>query len=496
MKKLFLSFISVVLGVTLMLCVFAAESVEIKMTIGSETAYVNGEAHTLDAAPVIRNNRTMLPIRFVAEKLGASVEWNEDSTVTIVTAENIEIKIAVGSAVATVNGIEKELDSPAFIESGRTFLPVRFVAQVLGADVEWDGETSTATITHSGFIPFPDDYQIKYPVSFDYSAVNIDEYVTLGQYKGLTLEGTLPAQITDDDVEKHIASLMTKNPEKKEITDRAAQNGDKIIVNFVGKIDGVAFDGGTAENYKITLGNGGFIEGFEEGMVGMKVGETKAVETVFPENYQASDLAGKTAIFDITLLSIYEEIAPALTDEYVKANFGANTVEEFKASVKEQLSIERIAEINEAKYSIAMASITEGSEVTKYPEGLVADYMYRQIYDAKLSAAQYGLTYEMLLLYSGYSIESFETAVRSSTERQLAMEMILFAIAKAENLTATEDECNALLNDVVSGNGLSSIDEFCMLAGFSKEELTALAKSTVIYDKVQQFLLANNTFKG
>ena len=125
----------------------STEKTEIKMTIGDMNGYVNGVAKALDAAPIIRQNRTMLPVRFVAENLGASVAWDGATSTATLTSGDIEIKITIGAATATVNGEEKPLDAPAFIENSRTYLPVRFVAEALGAAVAWDGATSTATIT-------------------------------------------------------------------------------------------------------------------------------------------------------------------------------------------------------------------------------------------------------------------------------------------------------------------------------------------------------------
>lgn len=125
----------------------STEKTEIKMTIGDMNGYVNGVAKALDAAPIIRQNRTMLPVRFVAENLGAAVTWDGTTSTATLTRSDIEIKITIGATTATVNGEEKPLDAPAFIENSRTYLPVRFVAEALGGTVAWDGATSTATIT-------------------------------------------------------------------------------------------------------------------------------------------------------------------------------------------------------------------------------------------------------------------------------------------------------------------------------------------------------------
>lgn len=123
-----------------------AEATEVKLTIGEMKGYVNGTAHTLDAAPVIRNSRTMLPVRFVAENLGATVGWDGATSTVTVQSENVSMEIKIGASVAKVNGEEIALDAPAFIENSRTYLPVRFVAERLGASVNWDGITGTATL--------------------------------------------------------------------------------------------------------------------------------------------------------------------------------------------------------------------------------------------------------------------------------------------------------------------------------------------------------------
>ena len=117
------------------------------MTVNSKIAYVNGEAKELDAEPIIRQDRTMLPVRFVAENLGATVEWDGNTSTATLTAKDVKIEITIGATTAKVNGEAVELDSPAFIENSRTYLPVRFVAEKLGGTVTWDGNTSTATIT-------------------------------------------------------------------------------------------------------------------------------------------------------------------------------------------------------------------------------------------------------------------------------------------------------------------------------------------------------------
>lgn len=496
MKRLLLPLISAMLCAMLCFGIFAAEKIEIKMTIGEKVGYVNGEAKELDAAPIIRGNRTMLPVRFVAENLGATVAWDPTTSTAILKTEEVEIKITIGAAEAYVNGEAVTLDAPAFIENSRTYLPVRFVAENLGATVEWDGETSTATITLGGFVPFPDDYTPDYSSDFYYSPDNVTDYINLGQYKGLTIEADFPPEITDEDVNDHISALLMENPVINQITDRPAELGDDIIVNFVGKIDGVAFEGGSAQLYEITLGNGGFIEGFEEGMVGMKVGETKNVETVFPENYGNADLAGKTAIFEITLILIYEEIPAELNDAYVKETFGYDTVEEFIEATKAELIDERNSEILDIKASAVLTKVIENSEVIRYPEKAVDYYMYQLISSVKEGAAQYGFSYETVLLYSGYTVEQYETQIRSVAENSVKKDLVMMAIAKTEGLTVDQELYDMIVQSFIQAYGLSSITELCEFMGYSEEYLKGILEFSSLYEKALNFLIENNTFNG
>lgn len=494
MKKLLLAIISMALCIMLCTGAVAAEATEIKMTVGSSTAYVNGEAYTLDAAPVIRNNRTMLPVRFVAESLGAFVNWNGETSTAVILTEDVEISITINKAEALVNGTPVALDSPAFIENNRTYLPVRFVAESLGATVAWDGATSTATITLGGFVPFPDDYTATYPNGYDYLASDLTPYVQLANYKNLALSVNVPAPVSDEDVKAYIDSEVSSKPMVKQITDRTAANGDKIIVNFIGRVDGVAFSGGTAYDYKITLGAGGFIDGFEEGMVGMSVGETKNVDVVFPENYGNEELAGKPATFEITLLSIYEEIAGEYTEEYVKSTLGFDSKAEYEAYVLATLNAERDAEVLDATSTAALMEVVATSTFKGFPKGLVEDYMSQSISSAKQSAAQYGMTYEMILMYSGYDVEAFESAVRMSAENAVKNELVIMSIAKAEKITATKEECDALYAPAIAPYGFDTIAAFCAAVGYDDAYLYNAASYEVISTKVQKFMSENNNF--
>ena len=171
-----------------------------------------------------------------------------------------------------------------------------------------------------------------YPQEAYLDNLNVADYVELGDYIGVEV-AVAPAEVTDDQVEVYIASALDANKEKNEITDRAAENGDLVDITFVGTKDGEAFEGGTGENYEMTLGSGGYIEGFEEGIVGMKTGETKELNLTFPIPYNNNpSLAGADVVFTITMNHIYEEVTPEFDDDFVAGLEleGVTTAEEYR----------------------------------------------------------------------------------------------------------------------------------------------------------------------
>ena len=494
MKKIILFLLTAVLAVSL--CAVAIGAVEVKMTIGEAVGYVDGEAKELDAAPIIRGNRTMLPVRFVAESLGATVEWDGVTSTATITSSTVEIKITIGAEYAVVNNEAVKLDVPAFIENDRTYMPVRFVAETLGATVAWDGATSTATITLDEYTPFPvATYTPVHTGEFNYLALNCDEYITLGQYTGLALSiaDFVPAPVTDEQVAEYIEELLAENPLRVQIINRPAIFGDNIVIDYTGKIDGVAFAGGSATDVELVLGDGAYIPGFEDGIVGMKVDETRDIEVTFPVNYQNTELAGKKAIFTIVLKSIYEEQPAEYTDAYVKEMFGCETTAEFEASVKAELEAEYENEITAAKTDVAFWEAVANATVIKFPEGLIEDLVYQQLIYVYDLATTYGVDYETLLTLSGYTVKDYETAVFELTEETVRKQLVLAAIANKENLIATEEDVTAEIMALGELYGFS-YEQIISLLSVDEEALRASAKAYISQNKVYAFLIANNSF--
>lgn len=345
---------------------------------------------------------------------------------------------------------------------------------------------------------FPNDYQSAYPDGFDYTAIDTSEYITLGDYKGLTVTLTVSSEITDDDVAEYIDGQLNAHSTLRDVTDRVCRNGDTINMDFVGTLDGVAFDGGTAKGSETVLGSGGFIPGFEEGIVGMAIGETKTIDATFPENYMSKELAGKTAQFAITLNSIKETVIPEYNDAFVRENYDMATISEFEAYVREVLREERDAEILAEKQAGILTQVVDGATVIKYPEGVVEDYMYQQIDSARFYGAMYyGMEYsEFIPAALGISAYEYEAQVKESSEAAVKQELALFAVYSAEGLTATEAEREETVQTYLDEYDAADVAELCSMLGVSEAYFENTVNFTLVFEKVMDFLVANTTFTG
>ena len=203
-------------------------------------------------------------------------------------------------------------------------------------------------------------------VSGDTRLVSVDDvskYVTIGQYKGLSLDKTVEA-VTDDMVDGRIKEELQNKAE--EVTEGSVQNGDVVTINYVGTKDGVAFDGGTANNYELTIGSGTFIDGFEDGIIGMKKGQTKDLDLTFPEEYSSEELAGQEVVFKVTLQSFKR--APELTDDWAAKNTDCKTAEEYRKEIRTTLEDEAKTSAQNTLRETAWNTVLSASEVKEYPQ--------------------------------------------------------------------------------------------------------------------------------
>ena len=267
------------------------------------------------------------------------------------------------------------------------------------------------------------------------------KYVTLGEYKGLTVEAE-DTTVSDGDIDSYIQDALSSHGEMKEVTGRAAKLGDTVNIDYVGTKDGVAFEGGTG-NYDLELGSGSFIPGCEEGVVGMEIGETKDLELTFPEDYGNADLAGAETVFTVTVNSISEDSLPELTDEFVQSlDNGAGTVDEYRENVRAELTEqnESSAKANQEADLMKLAVDNAKCDESSLPEWLVSQNATEFKSSTESFVTQYGMTMDDYLTQTGSDLETFESEAEEYGKEKAKSDLVTLAIAKAEGIEVTDKE--------------------------------------------------------
>jgi trigger factor len=286
------------------------------------------------------------------------------------------------------------------------------------------------------------------------SVDNVEKYITIGNYKGLTLDNTVD-EISDDEIESQIQQDLKNTA--AEVTDKDAtiQNGDIATINYVGMKDGEAFDGGTANNYDLTVGAGLMIDGFEEGLIGMKKGETKDLNLTFPEDYMASELAGEDVVFQVTVQNFRR--VPELTEDWVTENTNYTTIEEYRESVK--ASLQEYAEYvaKETLRNSAWSTVLSSSEVMEYPQADIdnAAAEFKQLYERY--AAQGDMTLEDFVESQGISMDDFEEQSQQYAQAKVKQSLIIQGIMDAEGLSLDDEESLAIQDELVAEYSAGSL---------------------------------------
>jgi len=274
---------------------------------------------------------------------------------------------------------------------------------------------------------------------------------TLKQYKGLEIE-KVNTEVTEDDIKAELDNIRARNARVTVKEDGAIENGDIANIDFEGFLDGVAFDGGKAEKYDLEIGSGSFIPGFEEQLVGMKVGEEKDITTTFPENYGNADLAGKETIFKIKVHQIKKKELPELDDEFAKDVSEFDTLEEYTKSVKERLEKSKEVSAKAERETKAVDALCENVEV-EIPEPMVHGQIHQMIHEFEQNLAYQGMTleqYKQILNIDDKALhEQFEASAIKDIKLKLALEQVL----KAENIEVTMDEINARIDELATTYG-------------------------------------------
>ena len=263
--------------------------------------------------------------------------------------------------------------------------------------------------------------------------------VKLGEYKNLTV-AKQEREVTDADVEEAITAKQASLAELV-IKEDAAVEGDTVVIDYKGLKDGVAFDGGTAENHSLELGSGSFIPGFEEQLVGAKAGEEVEVKLTFPEEYHSEDLAGQAVVFEVKLHEVKGKELPKLDDEFAKdADEDVETLDELKAKIRKELEESKVSAADEAIQELAIQQAVENAEIVDLPGEMVHDEVHRSMDEFLGNMKRQGIEPEMYYQLTGTTEADLHVQFEGEAETRVKTNLVIEAVAAAESFEATEED--------------------------------------------------------
>lgn len=280
-------------------------------------------------------------------------------------------------------------------------------------------------------------------------AADVYPEVTLGQYKGIEAP-KVSAEVSDEEVEQEL-DRKAKDVARIETVDRPAQEGDTVVIDYEGSVDGVPFDGGKAEGYELTLGSHSFIPGFEEALIGVTAGQELPINVTFPTDYHA-ELAGKDAVFQIKVHEVKETQIPAKDDELAKDVSEFDTLEELRSDIRSNILKQKSEGIERAYENAILEKLSENTEVD-IPAAMIDDEVKAQLNDFDMQLRSQGMSLEQYGKMIG-GLSSLETSTRPMAERTVRIRLALAKIAETENLEVSEDEINAEFENLAKQYGL------------------------------------------
>ncbi|WP_153123006.1 trigger factor [Peribacillus tepidiphilus] len=274
------------------------------------------------------------------------------------------------------------------------------------------------------------------------ATVTVKPEVKLGEYKGLEVE-KFNTEVTDEEVENELKALQERQAELVVKEEGKAENGDTVVIDFEGFVNDEPFEGGKAENYSLELGSGSFIPGFEEQVVGMAAGEEKDIEVTFPEEYHAAELAGKPAVFKIKVHEIKTKQLPELDDEFAKdVDDEVETLAELKEKTKKRLEDSKKHEAEHHVRDTVVEKAAENAEVT-IPQVMIDNEVERMINEFEQRLQMQGMNLDLYYQFSGQDEEALKGQMKEEAEKRVRVNLVLEAIADAENIEATEEDVNS-----------------------------------------------------
>ena len=336
-------------------------------------------------------------------------------------------------------------------------VPMAIVKKFYGVEVFYDDainfiieETYPAVLEENDIKPvdYPkvDVEEIGEGKDFVYTAeITVFPEVKLGEYKGLEIEKKT-YEVTEEDIQKQLESMQERNS-RVEVKDGAIENGDIAVIDYEGFIDGKAFEGGTSQNYPLEIGSKSFIDNFEDQLVGLKAGDEKDVVVTFPEGYGKDDLNGKEATFKVKVNEVKFKELPALDDEFAKEATEFETIADVKADIKKRLEE---ANAEKEKVETEEAAITALIEATTIdlPQVMVEKEIDVMVKDLENRLKYQGLTLEQYMQYTNNTEDKMREYMKENAERKVRADLAISEVAKAENITASEEEVKAKAEEI------------------------------------------------
>lgn len=287
--------------------------------------------------------------------------------------------------------------------------------------------------------------------------ITLKPEVKLGDYKELHVEKEA-VEVTDEAVEEQVQGLRSRHAKMVEAEEGAViEKGDFAIIDFAGTVDGEPFSGGEGKGYPLEVGSNSFIPGFEDQLVGLKKGDSTDVDVTFPEEYFVKELAGKQAIFKVNVQDVKRKELPELTDEYVAANSDCKTVEELRASYKERM--QKAAENNaQIAYEKALIDLAVANAEFEVPEIMIEDRVTQMIDEMRMSLEARKLTLEQYMQYSGIDMKQLRERQHDAAVENVKTDLVLDAIAKAENIQVSMEDVDSELSAIASQHGATLED--------------------------------------
>ena len=377
-----------------------------------------------------------------------------------VQVEKKEKNMAVITVTVPAEDFAKAMKETYNREKGRYSLPgfrkghapQKMIEQFYGKGVFFEGavnscinKTYADAAKESGLDivsrPEIDVTQVEAGKDLIYTAtVAVKPDVTLGEYKGIEVQKA-DMTVTDQDVEDAVKRELEKDSRLVTVTDRAAQDGDTVKIDFDGSVDGVAFDGGKGENYPLQLGSGSFIPGFEEQIVGHSAGDAFDVEVTFPEDYHAKELAGKAAVFKTVLHEIQTREVPELTDAYADDK-GFDSVDAFREDVKQKLTDAKAKSAAAANENAVIGKVVENAQI-ELPEPMIETQVEQMIDDYARRMQSQGLQLDQYMEYTGMTMDKLKEQFHPQAVRNLKTRLTLEKVVEAENIEVSEDAIDA-----------------------------------------------------